>query len=131
LTDQVVLRQSLGTVVLGIVLLIVSGNSLGVLPGVFLIGFGLGPVYPLLLAIALQYSQNTLIFFVAGLGSASLPWLTGVVSSATSSLRTALFIPLVASVLMLFLGLRQAARPGTSGPSAKAEPKESPERSGA
>jgi FHS family glucose/mannose:H+ symporter-like MFS transporter len=112
LSESVVLRQSLATVVVGIVLLILSGNTLGVLPGVFLIGFGLGPVYPLLLAIALQYSQNTVIFFVAGLGSACLPWLTGVVSSATASLRVGLAIPLAASVLMLILGFRQPARGG-------------------
>jgi len=110
-TESGVLRQSLATVVLGIGALVLSGNTLGVLPGVFLIGFGLGPVYPLLLAIALQYSDKSAIFFVAGLGSACLPWLTGVVSSATESLRTALLIPLAASLLMLILGLRQAARP--------------------
>jgi fucose permease len=77
---------------------------------VFLVGFGLGPVYPLLLAIALQYSENTLIFVVAGLGSAFLPWATGVVSSSTASLRTGLLVPLAASILMLTLGIRQALR---------------------
>jgi len=116
LKERVVLRQSLGTVVFGILLLILSRSSLGVLPGVFLIGFGLGPVYPLLLSIALQYSQSSLIFFVAGLGSACLPCLTGVVSSATGSLRTALFIPLAASALMLALGILQASRAAYYGP---------------
>jgi FHS family glucose/mannose:H+ symporter-like MFS transporter len=106
-SERLVLTQSLCTVVLGTLLLISSTVSLGILPGVFLIGFGLGPVYPMLLAIALQYSENTLIFFVAGLGSAFLPWLTGILSSATSSLRLGLLVPFVASVLMLGLGLRQ------------------------
>jgi MFS transporter, FHS family, glucose/mannose:H+ symporter len=78
------------------------------LPGVFLVGFGLGPVYPLLLAIALQYSEKTPIFFVAGLGSAFLPWLTGIVSSSTASLRLGLLVPVFASVWMLALGLRVA-----------------------
>jgi fucose permease len=98
--------------VLGTLLLISSTASLGILPGVFLVGFGLGPVYPLLLAIALQYSENTLIFFVAGLGSAFLPWLTGIISSATSSLRIGLAVPVAASLLMLVLGLRQIAIEG-------------------
>lgn len=104
-SERFVLNQSLGTVVTGASLLIASTNSFGILAGVFLIGFGLGPVYPLLLAIALQYSDNTAIFFVAGLGSAFFPWFTGVVSSSTSSLRIGLVVPLTASILMLVLGV--------------------------
>jgi FHS family glucose/mannose:H+ symporter-like MFS transporter len=107
-SERLVLIQSLCTVVAGAMLLIASKASVGILPGVFLVGFGLGPVYPLLLAIALQYSENTAIFFVAGLGSAFFPWLTGIVSSSTSSLRIGLVVPLAASVLMLALGLRVA-----------------------
>jgi FHS family glucose/mannose:H+ symporter-like MFS transporter len=106
-SERLVLTQSLCTVVLGMILLIASKASLGILPGVFLVGFGLGPVYPMLLAIALQYSDNTLIFFVAGLGSAFLPWLTGILSSSASSLRIGLLVPLGGSLLMLILGLRQ------------------------
>ena len=106
--ERFVLSQSLCTVVLGALLLIATKASIGILSGVFLVGFGLGPVYPLLLAIALPYSENTAIFFVAGLGSAFFPWLTGVVSSSASSLRTGLLVPLAASVLMLILGLHLA-----------------------
>jgi FHS family glucose/mannose:H+ symporter-like MFS transporter len=107
-SERLVLIQSLCTVVAGALLLIASKASLGMLSGVFLVGFGLGPVYPLLLALALQFSDNSAIFFVAGLGSAFFPWLTGIVSSSTSSLRTGLIVPLTASVLMLILGLRLA-----------------------
>ena len=107
-SERLVLTQSLCTVVAGAMLLIASKASVGILPGVFLVGFGLGPVYPLLLAIALQYSENTAIFFIAGLGSAFFPWLTGTVSSSTSSLRVGLLVPLAASVLMLALGVRVA-----------------------
>jgi fucose permease len=107
-SERLVLIQSLCTVVAGALLLIASKASVGILIGVFMVGFGLGPVYPLLLAIALEYSENTAIFFVAGLGSAFFPWLTGVVSSSVSSLRIGLIVPLAASVLMLALGLRVA-----------------------
>jgi FHS family glucose/mannose:H+ symporter-like MFS transporter len=106
--ERLVLIQSLITVVAGTLLLISSHASIGILCGVFLVGFGLGPVYPLLLAIALQYSENTAIFFVAGVGSALLPWITGIVSSSTSSLRIGLVVPLAASMLMLVLGIRAA-----------------------
>lgn len=114
-SERFVLLQSLWTVVAGASLLISTNVSLGILPGVFLVGFGLGPVYPLLLAIALQYSDNTTIFFVAGLGSAFFPWLTGIVSSSASSLRTGLIVPLTASLVMLILGLRVAALTGKDG----------------
>jgi len=114
--EGIILYQSLATVVAGTVLLIATTSRWGILPGVFIVGFGLGPVYPLLLAIALQYSENTPIFFVAGLGSAFLPWLTGIVSSATSSLRLGLLVPVSASVLMLGLGLRVAGMSGRVAP---------------
>jgi MFS transporter, FHS family, glucose/mannose:H+ symporter len=114
--ERIVLYQSLATVVAGTILLIATTASLGILPGVFLVGFGLGPVYPLLLAIALQYSEKTPIFFVAGLGSAFLPWLTGIVSSSTASLRLGLLVPVFASVWMLALGLRVATLSARSLP---------------
>jgi len=106
--ERLVLIQSLITVLAGTLLLIASQTSIGILAGIFLVGFGLGPVYPLLLAIALQYSENTAIFFVAGVGSALFPWITGIVSSSTSSLRIGLAVPFAASVLMLLLGLHAA-----------------------
>jgi FHS family glucose/mannose:H+ symporter-like MFS transporter len=109
-SERFVLRQSLVCVAVGTGLLLVSKSALGILPAVFLIGFGLGPVYPLLLALALQYSEDSLIFFIAGLGSAFLPWLTGVVSGAAKSLHTGLFVPFAGAVLMLVLGMRLLAR---------------------
>jgi len=105
-SERIVLCLGLSTAVLGTLLLISTTAKASILPGVFLVGFGLGPVYPLLLGIALKYSERTLIFFIAGLGSALLPWLTGIVSSVTSSLRLGLLVPVIASVLMLGLGLR-------------------------
>jgi MFS transporter, FHS family, glucose/mannose:H+ symporter len=104
--ERPVLRVSLCIVLAGALILIADSATLGALPGIFLVGFGLGPVYPLLLAIALQYSENTAIFFMAGLGSAFFPWLTGAVSSAAGSLRVGLLVPLGASALLLALGLR-------------------------
>jgi FHS family glucose/mannose:H+ symporter-like MFS transporter len=109
-SELFVLRQSLFCVALGTLLLLVTTSAFGILPAVFLIGFGLGPVYPLLLALALQYSEDSLIFFVAGVGSAFLPWLTGVVSGSTKSLHTGLFVPFAGALLMLILGLRLASR---------------------
>jgi len=110
LSERTVLRRSIFTIAAGSLLMIATTSALSILPGVFLIGFGLGPVYPLLLAQALRFSENPLLFSIAGLGSAFLPWLTGVVSSATSSLRMGLLVPLAAALLMLALGLKLDTR---------------------
>ena len=71
---------------------------------------------PLLLAQVLGYSENPLIFTIAGLGSAFLPWLTGAVSASASSLRIGLLVPLAASLLMLALGLRLPHRSPAAAP---------------
>ena len=112
--ERFVLRVSLCIVLAGALILMADSATLGALPGIFLVGFGLGPVYPLLLAIALQYSENTAIFFMAGLGSALFPWLTGTVSSAAGFARVGLLVPLGASILLLALGLRVSIYRGRS-----------------
>lgn len=103
--ERPVLFESFIVVIVGAALLVSMQSNLAILCGVFLTGFGLGPIYPLLLAAALQYSENTLIFFIAGIGSAFLPWVTGIVSTTASSLRAGLAVPFVAAVLMLLLGI--------------------------
>ncbi len=71
-----------------------------------LIGFGLGPLYPVLLAVVVTRHQGNRVFFSAGMGSAALPWLTGAVSGAAGSLRTGLLVPCVAGCALLLLVTR-------------------------
>jgi fucose permease len=78
----------------------VEGRA-GLLAAGFCLGFGVGPIYPLLLAWALRFRRSGFIFFMAGVGSAMLPWLTGVVSERWHSLRIGLVVPLTASAVML------------------------------
>ncbi len=109
--ERWVIRLCIVTIVLGLTLLLASTASLPVLVGIFLVGFGLGPVYPLLLAMALPYSENTLIFFVAGLGASIVPWLTGIVSTAAGSLKIGLIVPLLVAILLMILGFHLTASP--------------------
>ena len=87
-------------------------------------GFGLAPQYPIFvtwLAAIFHKDANwigALFFAVSGIGGGAIPWLVGVVSATTHSLRAGLFIPLTVSFLMIFLVLR--ARPGS--PSARLSP---------
>ncbi|HEV2620100.1 MAG TPA: MFS transporter [Acidobacteriaceae bacterium] len=69
-----------------------------------LAGFGVGPVFPLLLAAVLPRVRGNLIFVAAGAGSAVLPWITGVISWHAGSLRLGLLTPAVGALLMLALG---------------------------
>ena len=109
--ERTLLTASLLVLVTGSAVLMATTATTSTLPALFLIGFGLGPVYPLLLAIALAFSDATPIFFLAGLGSAFMPWLTGIVSAQAHSLRIGLVVPLAASVAMLLLSLRLPATP--------------------
>ena len=81
-------------------LLLGGASGWPILLGAFLLGFGIGPVYPLLLAWTLRFGRSGAIFFLAGVGSACLPWLTGVVSSNNGSLRTGLLVPLAGACVL-------------------------------
>jgi MFS transporter, FHS family, glucose/mannose:H+ symporter len=87
------------------ILLVASGSGLLLLIAAFCMGFGIGPTYPLLLAWALRFQRGGTIFFLAGVGSACLPWLTGFVSAERHSLRTGLAVPMTAAMAMVTMSL--------------------------
>ncbi len=84
----------------------------------FLLGFGIGPTYPLLLAATARFHQGGAIFFLAGVGAASLPWLTGLVSGHNSSLRAGFAVPLAATILTLLLSTSSQPQKQTESMSA-------------
>ncbi len=96
--------------------------------GIALAGAGMAAVFPTTIAV---YSQVFgaraarsvgLLFAIGGLGGASLPWLVGLVSSRAGSLRTGMFVPLLAILAMIalqallirFLSRRDQREPGES-----------------
>jgi MFS transporter, FHS family, glucose/mannose:H+ symporter len=87
------------------ILLVAGGTGVLMLPAAFCLGFGIGPTYPLLLAWALRFQRSGAIFFLAGVGSACLPWLTGLVSVRQHSLRVGLAVPMAATLVMLALSM--------------------------
>lgn len=105
ISEANVVRGSVGLMALGAVLLIAGGAGWTVLLAAFCLGLGIGPTYPLLLAWALHFERGGAIFFLAGLGSAFLPWLTGVVSASRGSLRTGLAVPMAGCLVMLVIAL--------------------------
>jgi fucose permease len=86
-------------------MIIVAMNGRWILAGALMLGMGVGPMYPLLLAMTLRHGEaGNVIFALAGAGASLLPLLTGVVSGWAGSLKSGLAVPLSASLVMLLLG---------------------------
>lgn len=72
-------------------------------------GLGFAGIYPILVAwLVKAYGQRSrqigaIMFALAGMGGATMPWLVGLMSTATGSLRTSLLLPLVGCVAMFGL----------------------------
>lgn len=78
-----------------------------ILSATVLTGLSLAPLYPLIVAFLLErtgrHPRLGQVFAFASLGGASLPWLTGVVSTHFSSLRAGLLVPMAGILLLLLL----------------------------
>jgi MFS transporter, FHS family, glucose/mannose:H+ symporter len=89
-----------------------SNTSHALYLGAAIAGFGLAPQYPIYVTwLAKIFQQDSpwigaLFFGAAGLGGGALPWLVGIVSANTNSLRAGLYAPLAVSFAMIFLVLR-------------------------
>jgi fucose permease len=74
---------------------------------------------PLVLTFALRLFRGRWMFVTAGLGAASLPWFTGMVSRSAGSLRIGLGIPLLmlfAMAAALTFGMRRPSGTKTATP---------------
>ena len=108
MTQATIVRGSLALMAVASVLLMAGSSAWVVLVAAFWLGFGIGPTYPMLLAWALHFDRGGAIFFLAGVGSACLPWLTGVISSQQASLRIGLVVPVVGTLVMLGVAMTGA-----------------------
>jgi fucose permease len=106
------LRLSPVLMIAGTALLLVFAHSqLAVAAGALLAGLGVGPLYPLILGLVLDRGEaRNLVFLAGGIGSSTLPLLTGIVSDRTGSLTIGLTLPLAASIAMALLAI-DAIRP--------------------
>lgn len=69
-------------------------------------GLGLGPLYPYVLSVALPRYRSNAVFVLAGVGASLIPWMTGMLSSATNSLRVGLLAPCAGFVLLVGAAIR-------------------------
>jgi FHS family glucose/mannose:H+ symporter-like MFS transporter len=100
---QILLCATTHTSATGIVTLTVLG------------ALSLAPLYPLIMSFLLARTGNHArlgaLFATASLGGATLPWLTGVVSTQFHSLRTGLIVPAAGATVLLFLSTIITAKP--------------------
>ncbi len=89
-------------------LAIVAAHSMGLLiPGAVLAGLGLASIFPISVSLFPRWfaesttTASSPVFASGNIGGAALPWLVGVVSTHTGSLRSGFIVPLVGVAAML------------------------------
>src|SRR6266850_6387170 len=97
---------------LGILVLLIANTMALVVVGASMAGFGLASVFPINIAMLSQWFGEMasrvggVMFALSSLGGATVPWLVGALSSRFGSLRIGLIVPLLGSIAMLFLYLK-------------------------
>ncbi|HEY4356950.1 MAG TPA: MFS transporter [Acidobacteriaceae bacterium] len=87
----------------GSLLAVAAPHEATVLVAALLVGLGIGPVYPTLIATTLPRVAANSIFVAGGMGSAFFPWLTGMLSGQAGSLRIGMGVPMGAALLLLLM----------------------------
>lgn len=93
----------------GLILVISNENLALISIGALFTGFGTAPVFPTTIALASAKFENNApelinyLFFLAGLSGMFFLWLIGFVSSITDDLKTAFWIPIVCSLILLIV----------------------------
>jgi MFS transporter, FHS family, glucose/mannose:H+ symporter len=94
---------------IGATCLLLASTRPGVILGVVIAGFGLAGVYPVFISwLSKWYGERArrlggLMFSMAALGGATMPWTVGFVSQRSHSLRVGLLVPLTGCIAMLTL----------------------------
>ena len=102
---------------LGIFVILIANTMALVVAGASLAGFGLASVFPINIALLSQWfgemasHVGPMMFALSSFGGATVPWLVGALSSRFGSLRVGLTVPLLGSVVMLFLYLKNRNSP--------------------
>lgn len=129
--EQPVYRLSLAFMLGGLALFLFSMSSGAVVVAAFVTGFGLAPLFPLILSSAsdslLANRNSGWVFSSAGLGGAVVPWLTGQISTHFGSLRTGFVLPASAAVLIAALSLTRSGKAAHSTKPESSFPIDSPQ----
>jgi fucose permease len=104
-------RIGLIAALLGVSGCLAAHNAIALAIATCLAGLGLSSVFPIAIAALSHKFGNMasriagLMFNLAGLGGATLPWLVGLTSSHTGNLKFGLVVPFLGCAAMLLLNL--------------------------
>jgi fucose permease len=116
LPERAVVGGSIAMVAAALAVLVAWPAGVATLIAAGALGFGTGPLYPLLVAAVLRHREQSAIFVLAGIGASTLPLLTGAVAGWTHSLRAGLGVPLAAAMVMIALwALNERRSPAPAG----------------
>jgi fucose permease len=108
--DEITLaRAGLLTGCAGMVCLLLSRAAFGVFAGASIAGLGLAAVYPITISLlSREFGEGasrmgSVMFSVANVGGALLPWLVGYSSNRFGSVRAGMVVPLIAGAAMCAL----------------------------
>jgi fucose permease len=117
--ERAVLLPGLVLSLTAVVWLVAPHSTAVVLAAVALAGAGFGPVFPIAVSRMLgrvgDHWNTGWVFAMTASGGAVLPWVTGLVSTGTGSLRVGFFVPLAALGVILLLAAAEDAILKTSG----------------
>jgi MFS transporter, FHS family, glucose/mannose:H+ symporter len=109
LSEMKLYLLSIALLLAGILLLVKAHTPGMLLAGACCTGLTLAPIYPLTISLFLARAGETRnagwVFAIAGFGGAVMPWVTGMVSTRTGSLRAGFLITLAADLGLLLLAL--------------------------
>jgi FHS family glucose/mannose:H+ symporter-like MFS transporter len=110
-SERSVLRAGYGAGAAGIGLMLWAPTLTGVIAGALITGLSFATLYPITVA---RLSQRfgvaarkigSVLFSLAAVGPAVIPWMVGVISHSTGSLRAGLLLPLGATVILFVVHL--------------------------
>jgi fucose permease len=109
LSERRVLQVGFATATAGIGMMLWSSTVPGVAASALVTGLSFATLYPITIArLSHRFgvsarSIGSVMFSLASVGPAVLPWMVGVISKATSNLRTGLLVPLAATLILLLI----------------------------
>lgn len=125
ISERIVLVPSLCVALAAVALLVAPHRKAVVLAAVAASGFGFGPVFPIAVSRMLgrvrDFRNTGWVFALCASGGAVLPWLTGLISTETGSLRVGFAVPVAALAVILALAVAENAVVTASGPALRAQ----------
>jgi fucose permease len=110
-SERRILRAGYAAGAAGIALMLWAPSLPGVIGGALITGLSFATLYPITVArlshrfgVAAR-SIGAVMFSLAAVGPAVIPWMVGVISHVTGSLRAGLLLPLGATVILFLIHL--------------------------